>query len=163
MKATIQNAIATIKSANSAIGKANDAVLKMLGEIKTPQDYKATRTDFVGGYGKGGEDAWERQVLKIGKAHDWKKPQSQDAKRKASARAKAPAKLKTGTKQPAPSKVKGMKTEGKAITLTMPNKAQAEELQSALAWVMENDSHKTLFVNWVKAHQSATTKVQLAA
>ena len=163
MKATIQTAITAIKATVKAEGASTNAILKMLGEIKAPADYKAFRTEFVKGYGKGGDDAWERQVLKVAKAHDWKKPQSAEAERKAKARKADPKALKTGTAKPKASPVKGMKIEGKAITLTMPNKAQADDLQTALAWVMEDDSHKTLFINWVKAHQSATTKVLKAA
>lgn len=162
MKATIQTAITSVKAFNKADASCTNAILKMLMEIKAPEDYKATRAEFVKGYGKGGDDAWERQVLKTAKAHDWKKPQSADAVRKATTRKANPKALKTGVTPPKATNVKGLKVSGKAITLTMPNKAQADDLQTALAWVMADDTHKSLFINWVKAHQ-ANTRVLKAA
>lgn len=162
MKATIQTAITTIKAFSKAEAGATNAILKMLMEIKAPEDYKATRAEFVKGYGKGGDDAWERQVLKTAKAHDWKKPQSTEAARKATTRAKNPKALKTGTTPAKATNVKGMKVAGKVLTLTMPSKAQADDLQTALSWVMSDDTHKALFISWVSAHQANTRQVKAA-
>jgi len=160
----VKNAVQAIRAADKTIDAANTAVWKMLESIKTPEAYKSTRDEFVTAWGAGGADAWERRVLKIGKALEWKKPQSAQAKANMKKRATT-KELKTGNpeaKKPSAAKVKGMKAEGKVLTLTMPNKAAVDELQGALSWVMENESHKTLFINWVKMHQGATRQIKAA-